>query len=85
MKLLLNKEESAKVMEVLVERQPTQNISGHSSYSVTLLAKYYGLLNEVQTKVPGETRHQTAKRFIKEKEERIPCSDGLKGDRYGIL
>ena len=29
-------------------------------------SKYYELLNEVAGKIPGETRHETAKRIIKE-------------------
>lgn len=34
--------------------------------------KYFDILIQVETKVPGETRHETAKRYIKDRESRLP-------------
>ena len=40
--------------------------------------KYNKLLMEVVSKVPGETRHETAQRYIRERET-LPSSQGSQG------
>jgi hypothetical protein len=41
-------------------------------------AKYYELLYAVETKIPNESRHQTALRYIKERENKPSYSRAKK-------
>lgn len=44
---------------------------------------YYELLYQVATKYPGETRHQTALRYIKQQEAGCACTTGVASARPG--
>ena len=42
--------------------------------------KYLELLYQVDTKIPGESRHETAKRWLRERREQ-DCNNGAEGER----
>jgi hypothetical protein len=43
--------------------------------------KYYELLYAVAQKYPGESRHETVLRYIREREERTTCGSQMEAKR----
>ena len=65
----MNQEDINEIISKSTPEWRCRQTRGDCDY-LELQSKYHELLYAVEQKIPGETRHQTALRYIKEREHR---------------